>query len=109
MGELIQTIDADFIYRMLPAWVSLGGAIVLIILASKYMAGGSLAKPFMLIGWGAFIDALAQIFDSLILIGIFSSTSLSVQMIFIGGLFFRLSVVFGVIWIASIFGVLKSR
>ena len=48
---LIQVIDTSFILRMLTAWVSLGGAILMLVLASKYMAGGSLAKPFTLIGW----------------------------------------------------------
>jgi hypothetical protein len=107
-GDIIQTIDADFILRMLPAWVSLGGAIVMLVLGTKHMAGGNLAKPFILIGWGALIDALTQIFGSLILIGLLPGSLPHAQFILIGGLFFRFSVVFGVVWIAHIFGVLKN-
>jgi hypothetical protein len=108
MSGLIETIDSSFILQMLPAWVSLGGAIVMLVLGIKYMSGGSLAKPFVLIGWGALIDALAQIIGSLILIGLLPGSSSYKQIVLIGGLFFRFSVVFGITWIAHIFGVLKK-
>jgi hypothetical protein len=108
MSDLIETISTDFILQMLPAWVSLGGAIVMLVLGTKYMSGGSLAKPFVLIGWGALIDALAQIVGSLVLIGLLPEVTSYEQIVLIGGLFFRLSVVFGITWIAHIFGVLKK-
>jgi len=107
-GNFISAIDTSFILKMLPAWISLAGAAVMLTLALKYMTGGSLAKPFILIGWGVLIDGLIRILDSLVFIRLLPESYLYTQVIFTGSLVFRLFVVFGVIWIASIFGILKT-
>jgi len=94
---------------MFPAWISLAGAIIVIVLASKYMTGGALAKPFKLIGIGILIDALVQISSSLISAGVIMSPPFYSQIFLVFGLIFRLLVVAGVIWIAGIFGVLRRK
>src|SRR3989344_3860105 len=60
----------SIIWVMFPAWVYLGGAITMLTLAVKYMSGGSLSKPFTLMGFGVLIDSLAQILSSLMLINL---------------------------------------
>jgi len=95
--------------KMFPAWISLAGAIVLLVLASKHMKGGRLARPFILIGLGTLVDALTQIITSFSLADIITAPSYYPQIIFVASLLFRLSVVLGAIWIAGIFGVLHPR
>ena len=94
--------------RMFPAWISLAGAIILLVLASKHMRGGKLASPFILIGLGILIDALIQIITSFSSADIITVPVYYPEIVFTVSLLFRLSVVLGAIWIAGIFGVLRS-
>lgn len=86
--------------NMLHAWVSLAAAIVIFILALKYMVGGKLARPIMLIGFGALSDAI---------IGLFFTSSSHLDYMWLGSLAFGFSVVLGIIWMANIFGVLQKQ
>lgn len=85
---------------MLHAWVSLLAAIAIFILGLKYMVGGKLSRPIMLMGFGALTDAL---------IGIFFSSYSHLDYMWFGSLAFSLSVVLGIIWMANIFGVFQKQ
>ncbi|PJE50521.1 MAG: hypothetical protein COV29_03885 [Candidatus Yanofskybacteria bacterium CG10_big_fil_rev_8_21_14_0_10_36_16] len=95
--------------NMIPGWISLAGGIIVLVLAFKYMKGGSLAKPFALIGIGALIDSFGQILDSLATTNLIASPDYLTQIVWFASLIFRFSVVMGVVWIANVFGVLRSR
>lgn len=107
-GSLVKQAGSAFL-DMFPAWISLAGAVIVMVLASKYMAGGALAKPFKLIGFGILVDALAQIISPLISSGLVMAPPFYGHIVLTAGLVFRLSVVAGVIWIAGIFGVLRQK
>lgn len=107
--EAIDNTLISFIWVMLPAWVYLGGATTMLVLALKHMSGGTLAKPFTLMGIGVLVDALAQIVNSLLLIGLFPTYPLLSQLVFAISTAARFSVVLGMIWIANVFGILKSQ
>ena len=103
-----QAAVSNFVWVMFPSWIYLGGAIIMLALGTKYMAGGSLSKPFTLMGFALLIDALVQIVSSLSFIGLIPQINVFEQIVFGVGLLFRLSVVFGMVWIGNIFGVLRS-
>jgi hypothetical protein len=86
--------------RMLHAWVSLMAAIVIFFIALRYMAGGKLAQPIMLIGIGALVDGL---------MGLISSPADHMMTMWIGALVFSSSVVLAIIWIGKIFGVFSMK
>ena len=95
--------------NMFPSWISLAGAIIILILAIKHMSGGALSKPFILIGIGVLADALMQIYSSTVIAGVMPITQLFINTAWVTGLFFRLSVVIGLIWIAGVFGILRQK
>lgn len=99
----------SFIWVMLPAWIYLGGAVTMLVLALKHMAGGSLSKPFTLMGVGVLIDALTQIFNSLLIIGLFPQYPLLGQLVFAVSTAARFTIVLGMILIANVFGILRSE
>ena len=86
--------------RMLHAWISALAAIIIFSLALKYMTGGALARPIMLMGLGALMDAM---------IGLFPSHEGHMETMWIGSLIFSTSVVVGIIWMANIFGVFVKK
>lgn len=85
---------------MLHAWVSLLAAVAIFMLGLKYMVGGRLSRPIMLMGFGALTDAI---------IGIFFSSYSHLDYMWIGSLVFSLSVILGIIWMAQIFGVFQKQ
>ncbi|MDP3954062.1 MAG: hypothetical protein Q8Q06_01415 [bacterium] len=107
-SPIIQKAASTFL-NTFPAWISLAGAMTVLVLAHKYMHGGQLAKPFQLIGIGVFIDAMTQIFSSFVSAGAITAPPFYSETMIVVGLVFRLSVVIGVIWIAGIFGVLRQK
>lgn len=86
--------------RMLHAWVSLGAAVIIFFLALKFMTGGKLARPIMLIGFGALADAI---------IGLGMTPGEHMQLMWLGSLIFSASVVVGIIWMGKIFGMFQSN
>ena len=86
--------------RMLHAWVSLAAAIVIFIIALKYMAGGQLAKPVMLMGVGALGDSLS---------GLIPPPEIHMQWMWLGSLIFSTSVVLAILWMGKIFGVFARK
>jgi hypothetical protein len=98
---------ASFVWTMFPSWIYVGGAIVMLILGLKSLSGGSLAKPFTLMGLTLLLDALAQMVSSLVLISLIPRMEIIDRVTFGVELIFRLSIVFSMVWIANIFGVLK--
>lgn len=99
-----------FIWNMLPAWLYLGGAVTMLVLSLKFMSGGALARPFTLMGIGVLVDAVIQISASLSGIGLLGATPATVTQILLAlSIASRLSVVFGMFWIANIFGIIKSQ
>lgn len=86
--------------KMLHAWISLAAAIVIFILTLKFMAGGKLAAPILLIGLGALIDAM---------IGFFPPHQGHMETMWIGTLAFSGAVVVGTIWMAQIFGAFQTK
>ena len=109
-GDLItvNTYDSAML-QMIPAWISLAGAVLLLTLASRYMSGGKLAQPLALIGLGILIDGLVQLLAATISLGIFSASQPNLLVTWLGSLIFRISIVAGAIWIAKILGVLHLR
>lgn len=99
---------ASFVWIMFPSWVYLGGAVIMLLLGIKYMNGGALARPFTLMGFALLLDALVQMVSSLIFLNLIPPIEMFGQVVFGVGLLFRLSVVFGMVWIGNIFGVLRS-
>lgn len=85
---------------MLHAWVSLAAAIAIFALALKYMVGGKLSRPIMLMGFGALTDAI---------IGLFFTSSSHLNYMWLGSLVFSVSVILGIIWMANIFGVFQKQ
>lgn len=85
--------------RMLHAWVSLAAAIIIFFLALKYMTGGKLSRPIMLIGFGALGDSL---------IGLTMTPTQHMQWMWLAATIFSVSVVIGILWMGSIFGVFQS-
>lgn len=85
--------------KMLHAWVSLGAAVIIFFLALKFMTGGKLARPIMLIGFGALADAI---------IGLGVTPGEHMQLMWLGSLLFSTSVIVGIIWIGKIFGMFQS-
>lgn len=85
---------------MLHAWVSLIAAIAIFALALKYMVGGKLSRPIMLMGFGALTDSI---------IGLFFTSSSHLNYMWLGSLVFSVSVVLGIIWMANIFGVFQKQ
>lgn len=86
--------------RMLHAWVSLGAAIVIFFLALKYMTGGKLSRPIMLIGFGAMSDSL---------IGLTMSPTQHMQWMWLAATIFSVSVIIGILWMGQIFGIFQSK
>lgn len=85
--------------KMLHAWVSLAAAIIIFILAFKFMLGHQMSRPITLIGFGALADAL---------IGLMLTPENHMQNMWLGGLIFSSSVVLGILWIGKIFENLKA-
>lgn len=85
--------------RMLHGWSSLVAALVLFFLGFKTMKGGRMAKPIILIGIGALIDAS---------IGLFPPGEEHIKYMWLGSLVFSSSVVLAVIWLNYILGVFKK-
>lgn len=102
MGITIPSHDTGpmLLNGMLHAWVSLAAAIAIFALGLKYMVGGKLSRPIMLMGFGALADAI---------VGLFFTSSSHLDYMWLGSLAFSLSVVFGIIWMASIFGVFQKQ
>jgi len=99
-GSIARMMGPVFAGRMLHAWVSLGAAIVIFILALKYLVGGAISRPIMLIGFGALGDAL---------LGLVPSPQVHMQFMWLGSLIFSLSVILGILWMAKIFGVFAAK
>jgi hypothetical protein len=97
LGGTIEISNAGpmFAGRMLHAWTSLIAAIIIFFLALKYMTGGKLAYPIMLIGLGALSDAV---------FGLMTSPANNIEFAWLGNLIFSVAVVFAVIWMGYLFG-----
>lgn len=89
------SIGPVFAGRMLHAWTSLVAAVIIFFLALKYMKGGKLAQPIMLIGIGALSDAV---------IGLIISPINNMEFLWMGNLIFSVTVVLGVVWMGYLFG-----
>jgi hypothetical protein len=89
------TLEEPVIFgKALQTWVSLIAAIIIFILAFKYMKGGKLGKPVLVIGAGALADAL---------LGLFLPIEAYAQLRWASGLIFSVSVIFAVFWMEKIF------
>lgn len=97
LGGIIEFGDAGPVFagRMLHAWTSLLAGIIIFFLALKYITGGKLALPMMLIGFGALSDAV---------FGLIISPANNMEFVWLGNLIFSVSVVLGIIWMGYLFG-----
>lgn len=98
-GTVGHNMGPVFAGKMLHAWVSLGAAIIIFFLALKYMTGGALARPIMLIGFGALGDAI---------VGLGMAPGDHMKTMWLGALIFSSAVVVGIIWMGKIFGMFQS-
>ena len=97
---MLGAMGPTILNRMLHAWVSLVAAIVIFVLALKFLRGGKLAQPVFLIGLGALADAL---------LGLTASPGAHMQTMWLGSLLFSTAVVIAIVWMAKIFGVFGIR
>lgn len=95
---MVHSLGPTIVGKMLHAWVSLFAAIIIFVLALKFMTGGQLSRPIMLMGFGALGDAV---------IGLTSTPANHLQNMWIGSLIFSLAVVIAILWIGKIFGAFK--
>ena len=108
-GVSADSIFGDIIYmnalgpvifeRMLHSWVALVAAIIVFILALKYMKGGYLARPILLIGFGSLADGL---------LGIALPPALYASWMWIGSLILTVCIIIAVFWMEKLFRAMQS-
>ena len=99
-SHIMRDIGPTIAGKMLHAWISLAGAVLIFALALKFMVGGALARPIMLIGFGVLADAI---------VGLFLTDAEHMDLMWVGSLLSSLSIVFAILWIAQIFGVFQFK
>ena len=99
-SHIMRDIGPTIAGKMLHAWISLAGAVLIFALALKFMVGGALARPIMLIGFGVLADAI---------IGLFLTDAEHMDLMWVGSLLSSLSIVFAILWVAQIFGVFQFK
>ncbi len=94
-GGVVYTSNEPIIFqKTLQTWVSFIAAAIILVLAFKYMKGGRLSGPMIVIGIGAFANAL---------MGFVLPFETYVELAWFGNVVFSLSVIFAVFWMEKIF------
>ncbi|MBI2577578.1 MAG: hypothetical protein HYV77_01905 [Candidatus Wildermuthbacteria bacterium] len=99
-SHLMENIGPTLWGKMLHAWIALAGAVLIFSLALKFMVGGALARPIMLIGFGVLADAI---------VGLFLTDAEHMNLMWLGSLLSSGAIVLAIIWIAQIFGVFQFK
>jgi len=103
--------NGELFGRVAYAWTSFIAAIIIFVLVFKFMAGGQLARPITIIGFGSLANALIGFIPivSEVYLERFISPTVEVQLLWFGSLVFHISVIIGVFGIAKVFGLLRVK
>jgi len=85
--------------RVLHAWVLLIASVIIFTLVLKYMKGGYLARPLLLIGFGILVSAL---------LGISVPPSVYISWTWVGDIVISVCVIVAIFWIERLFTATRS-